>query len=78
MAQAALARDEADAVANALDKYAAKYPRGRLAGEHDMLRVLLVAQQGRTQDAHRSLQAFRNRYPRNAFLPALEAAVADE
>jgi hypothetical protein len=74
-AHAALARGDHAAALSALARDRREFPHGQLAEERDSLFIGALAASGRTDEARARAAAFRTRYPRSIFLPAVEATV---
>ncbi len=53
----------------------ASFPRGQLAEEREVLRILALASEDRSPEARTALRAFRNAYPTSLSSPALDQAV---
>ena len=73
-ARIALRSDAASAL-RTLDVHAARYRHGQLAAEREYLRARALAALGRRDEARAVAARFRQKYPRHALLPALEAAL---
>lgn len=73
-ARTALARGDAAASLDALDRHAATFPRGRLAEERDALRVTALARLGRRDEARAAAATFATRYPKSPLLGVVKAS----
>jgi hypothetical protein len=75
VARTALARGaHPDALAS-LNRHASQFPHGQLAEEREALAVQALVAAGRTDEAHRRAERFRQRYPNSMMEPAVEAAL---
>jgi hypothetical protein len=64
-ARSALARGEARSALSALDSYARKYPRGRLALEAEVLRIDALDKSGQRESAKRRAETFLRNHPKS-------------
>jgi hypothetical protein len=53
-------------------RYGAEYPNGTYAQERDFIAISALVRLGRIEQAKARATAFRERYPRSAYLPQLE------
>jgi len=53
-------------------RYGAEYPHGTYAQERDFIAISALGRLGRAAEARQRAAAFRERYPRSAYLPQLE------
>lgn len=74
-ARMALARGDATAALDAIDRHAKEFPNGRLAEEREALAVQALVAASRTDSARARAARFRERFPRSVFLPAVESAI---
>lgn len=71
-ARSALARDPARALARA-NQTAARYPRGVLVQEREVIAIQALRRLGRDAEAERRARAFAKAFPGSAFQPKLDA-----
>jgi hypothetical protein len=85
LAQERRALDEARTLINhggavaglaALQRHQKDFPRGQLAEERDALRVMALAQLGRSTEAREAARAFSRRHPGSVLQSAVDAALA--
>lgn len=74
-ARAAVARGEGGAALVALEAHRSTYPGGALVEERDALTILALAKLGRTEEAKKKADAFRERNPHSLFLKAIDGAL---
>lgn len=74
-ARAALARGDAAGALDAVDRHAARFPRGRLAEEREVLAVQALASAARVDEARARAARFHRDHPKSAFAPAVDALV---
>jgi len=60
-----------------VSEHASRFPRGRLAEEREALRVSILSEADRADEARRALGAFARRFPHSPFLPRLQDAARD-
>jgi hypothetical protein len=75
-ARAALARDDARAAFEAIERHAEQHPAGILAEERDALRLIALARAGLRDRARVHHERFRSRYPQSPLLPRIDAELA--
>ena len=73
-ARAAVARQAYSAALSTLGEHEARFPRGRLAEERELLYVQALAGSGSTAAASERAKAFERQFPGSIFLPAVKAA----
>jgi hypothetical protein len=74
-ARAALARGEFSAALGAISEHQRRFPSGRLGEEREALRVKALSGLGRTDEAQRAAERFRDRFPESVLAPRLEDAI---
>ncbi len=75
-ARAAVGRGDGGAALIALEAHRRRYPNGALVEEREALTVMALAKLGRTAEAHKTADAFHERYPASLFLGAVDAALS--
>jgi hypothetical protein len=73
-ARAALGRGDFARALTAAQRHERRWPRGQLAEEREALTVRALAASGQVDAARARAGAFRARFPRSIFLPAVDAA----
>jgi hypothetical protein len=74
-ARTALLRKDASAALTALEEHEHAYARGRLAEERDAIKVQVLVQLHRREDAIAAAEVFRRKYPHSMALPGIQAAI---
>lgn len=73
IARSALAKNDAEAALQTLDRHEAEFPNGALVEEREFLRVRALLTLGRRSEAEQRAKAFLARFPESALGDALEA-----
>lgn len=72
-ARAAVAKQEFSAALELIADHQRRFPRGKLREEREALRVKALAGLGRTDEAQRAAERFRERFPNSVLSPRIEA-----
>jgi len=73
-ARGALAKGDFSAVLSAITEHQRRFPSGRLREEREALRVKALLGLGRTDEAQRAGERFRERFPESVLAPRIEDA----
>jgi hypothetical protein len=76
LARTAVARGEPDRALDAIDRHAARFPRGLLSEEREALAIKALVLAGRPREARERAALFRDRYPGSLFLRSIDASLA--